>query len=191
MIDLSNTFDTTNALSSMFLWLMFGYLSVLLNCDLQRLIKKHPLVLHFVGILAFFFLFTIIDSSNKTNVVNIWLKTIFIYLMFILLVKSKWYFVVPVLGLLLIDQTLKKDIAYRKQSASDNDISTYESFAKEFSRVANVLIIIIIIVGTIHYAILQKREYKDKFSWMTFFFGFTTCKDYDPLATKRIEPKTF
>lgn len=182
MIDLSNTFDTTNALSSMFLWLMFGYLSVLLNCDLQRLIKNHPLVLHFVGILAFFFLFTVIDSSNKTTVLNIWIKTIFIYLMFMLLVKSKWYFVVPVLGILLIDQTLKKDIAYRKQATPEQDITQYESLVKQFSRIANILIICIIITGTIHYAILQKREYKDRFSWMTFFFGFTTCKAYDPLA---------
>ena len=190
MFDLSNTFDTTNALSGMFLWLMFGYLSVLLNCDLQRLIKNHPLVLHFVGILAFFFLFTVIDSSNKTNIMNIWIKTIFIYLMFILLIKSKWYFVVPVLCLLLIDQSLKKDISYRKQADPEKDITTYEAFAKEFSRIANILIIVVIITGTIHYAILQKQEYQDKFSWMTFFLGVTTCKDYDPLA-KQGGPKLF
>ena len=184
MVDLGATFDATNALASMFLWLLFGYLSVLLNCDLQRLVRNHPLILHLVGILAFFFLFTLIDTSNNTSsVLATWLKTLFLYMLFMLLIKSKWYFVVPILVLLLVDQTLKKDVAYRKQQQQQGKVveayeayEAYEARIRAASTAINVVIILLAVAGTVHYAVLQKRQYKKGFSWFKFFFGFNKCK---------------
>lgn len=191
MIDFSNTFDTTNALSGMYLWILFGYLAALLNCDLQRFLKSHPLVIHLVGLLTFFFLFTLIDGANKTSVVNIWIKTIFIYILFVLTTKSKWYFVVPVLIILLIDQTLKKHLSYKKQMAEDPNTSTdnklsadkikqLEESVGKYSAFINKAIIVIIIFGVIHYMYLQYIEYGSKFSFYKFFFGVTRCKDKMP-----------
>lgn len=191
MIDFSNTFDTTNALSGMYLWILFGYLATLLNCDLQRFLKSHPLVIHLVGLLTFFFLFTLIDGANKTSVVNIWIKTIFIYILFVLTTKSKWYFVVPVLIILLIDQTLKKHLSYKKQMAEDPNTSTdnklsadkikqLEESVGKYSAFINKAIIVIIIFGVIHYMYLQYIEYGSKFSFYKFFFGVTRCKDKMP-----------
>lgn len=191
MIDFSNTFDTTNALSGMYLWILFGYLAALLNCDLQRFLKSHPLVIHLVGLLTFFFLFTLIDGANKTSVGNIWIKTIFIYILFLLTTKSKWYFVVPVLIILLIDQTLKKNLSYQKQMAEDpatppekkpsaEKIKQLEDSVAKYSSFINKAIIVIIIIGVIHYMYLQYIEYGSKFSFYKFFFGVTRCKDKMP-----------
>lgn len=181
-MDLSGTFDTTNALSAMFLWLIFGFMSAMVNCDLQRFMFNHEYLFHAFGFLAFFFLFTLLDSNNKSSIGIIWLKSIFVYIMFILMTKSKWYFVVPVLALLLIDQSLKKELAFRK--ASGKDIKGLESFQQRATHVINIAIIVLIILGTIHYAQLQMIEYKDRFDVRKFFLGTTKCKKHAPKYSK-------
>lgn len=181
-MDLSGTFDSTNALSGMFLWLIFGYLTALLNCDLQRWLTKHPYFIHAFAIVAFFFLFTLLDSNNKTKIHIVWFKTVMIYVLFLMMTKSKWYFVIPVLALLLIDQSFKKDLGFRK--ASGIDTKQDEIRQKNITKITNSLVIAMTIAGTIHYAYLQKIEYKNKFSWMKFFFSINDCKHKTPDYSK-------
>ena len=175
-MDFSGTFDTTNALASMFLWLIFSFLSIMINCDLQRFIRSNPLFFHLIGLLAFFFLFTLLDSNNTSSIGIIWIKTIFIYLLFLCLIKSKWYFIIPVLGLLLIDQTIKKDIAFKKNRDPTQDLS----INKKISQYINIFIIVLIIIGTIHYMFLQKKQHKDNFSLFKFFFIVKNCSKNMP-----------
>lgn len=172
MIDLTGTFDSTNALSGMFLWLIFGYLTALLNCDLQRFLTQHPAWIHAFGLTAFFFLFTLLDSKNKTSLGVLWIKTFFIYLLFVLMTKSKWYFVVPVLVLLLIDQSLKKNIAIKEGNNEPVDKSEHEQLISFI----NMVVLVVIIVGTIHYYMLQKAQHKTDFRLSKFFFGIKDCK---------------
>lgn len=173
-IDLADTFDTSSALSSMYLWLLFGFLSSMINCDLQRIINKSQLVRHIVAFVAFFFLFTIIDGNNKTNILTIWVKTFVVYVLFVMTTKSKWYFALPVLSLLLIDQSIKKHISLSK--AQDNIKEDTENRLLSISRILNITVTSIIILGVIHYAILQYNEYRSGFSWITFILGTASCK---------------
>lgn len=185
MFDIPTIFDTTNALSGLYLWLLFGFLSVLVNCDLQRFIKQNPLIMHLVGIFAFFFLFTIIDTGNKVSVITVWIQTLFVYLIFMLMIKSKWYFVVPVILLLLTDQSLKKQLSYEINNMSNKDqIEKKKETGKKISSIINILIIIIILLGVVHYMYLQKIEYKEKFSFYKFFLGVTECKSLMPNYNK-------
>lgn len=177
-MDLSGTFDSTNALSGMFLWLIFGYLTALLNCDLQRWLTKHPYFIHAFALVAFFFLFTLLDSNNKASIGVVWFKTVMIYILFVMMTKSKWYFVIPVLALLLIDQSLKKDLAFRRSGGLDDDAA--ERRQKAITAFVNVAVIVLIFAGMAHYAYLQKLEYKSKFSWKKFFFAVSKCKANTP-----------
>ncbi len=171
---MSDTFDTTNALSAMFLWLIFGFLTVLVNCDIQRFIKNNPIVMHSFGFVAFFFLFTLLDSKNKTSINNIWIKTFFVYILFVLMTKSKWYFLIPVLALLLLDQSVKKDILYREENGED--MTDKKIIRKKLTKFVNVTIIALIIIGAIHYSYLQRIQYGDKFTWFKFLLGVSKCK---------------
>jgi hypothetical protein len=182
MIDFSGTFDTTNALSGMFLWIVFGYLSVLLNCDLQRFLQSHQLVLHAFGLIAFFFLFTLLDSNNTSDIKVLWVKTVFVYILFVLMTKSKWYFVLPVIGLLLIDQSLKKFILINH--AAGKDVTEEKKFQKTATHAINICIIVVILLGTIHYMYLQHIEYGKNFSFSHFFLGITKCKAVSPRYVK-------
>lgn len=156
----------------MFLWLIFGYLATLLNCDLQRFLYSNPIWIHVFGITAFFFLFTVLDSNNK-SIYLVWIKTILVYILFFMMTKSKWFFIIPVIVLLLIDQTVKKDLAFKKSLGSD--IEKYEEKQKIFSNILNIIIVVLILCGTIHYIYIQKMDHKDDFSWVKFFF-FNRCK---------------
>ncbi len=182
-MDLSGTFDTTNALSGMFLWVIFGYMTALMNCDIQRLLRNNPWCLHLAGVTAFFFLFTVIDDNNKGNISTVWFKTVFIYMLFVLMTKAKWYFVMPVLGLLLLDQTLKKDVAIKAaagEAKDGGDIEARMSRQRKVTRFVNVAIIVLILLGTVHYMILQKIEYRERFSFYKFFVAVKECKKHAP-----------
>ena len=181
-MDLSGTFDTTNALSGMFLWVIFGFLVAIVNCDIQRFIKNNPAFFHVIGITAFFFLFTLLDTKNTTSIQFIWLKTIFVYFLFVLMTKSKWFFVIPVLILLLADQTMKKNLAFieQRQDMPKERIEAMQERQKRITSIVNIVIIVLILVGAAHYMMLQMIEYKERFSFLTFFFGVTQCKPYMP-----------
>lgn len=164
-------FDTMDALSVILLWIVFGYLNVLLNCDLQRMLMNRPLFLHGMAIIAFFFLMTTIDPKNKND--EFWkvaVKTVFVYALFVLVTKSKWYFALPVLVVLFVDQALKR----REAIAEDTDGLTTD---KRYRMGVGALITVLVVLGTVDYARLQKLEYKGKFSWFVFFFGLAKrCK---------------
>ena len=187
-MDLSGTFDSTNALSGMFLWVIFGFLVAIVNCDLQRFIKQHPAFFHVVGLTAFFFLFTLLDTKNTSSIKVVWIKTVFVYLLFVLMTKSKWYFVIPVLVLLLTDQMIKKNLAFIEQRADEpkEKIEKARAQQQKITRALNIVIIVLIFVGAAQYMMLQKMEYKDKFSFWKFFFGISQCKPYMPRYDKML-----
>jgi hypothetical protein len=172
----SGIFDTMDALSLILMWIIFGYLVVLLNCDLQRLLVNNPLFLHGMAILVVFFLMTTIDPNNKSaNLFEIGLKTVFVYICFLLVTKSKWYFALPVIVVISIDQMIKRADAAKpvEDRITRNKIYHYG---------VRGVIVLLVTVGSIDYARLQKLEYKSQFTWFKFFFGLSNrCKDTKPL----------
>lgn len=189
LLDFSASFDTANALSGMFLWLLFGQLSRLLNCDLQRVLASSPAAQHATALVAFFFLFTLIDAANNASLLTTWVKTLVVYGLFLLTTKSKWYFAVPVLALLLVDQSIKKHATYKR--ARGELTPADEARYTRAGRALNVATAAVAIVGTLHYAMLQRTEYGPRFSATKLLFGVTRCKrqapDYMALARRNLE----
>lgn len=171
---LENSFDVTNALSNMYLWLLFAFLSTMINCDLQRFMQQSQLARHLVALVAFFFLFTLIDVNNKASVAATWLKTVGVYLIFVLATKSKWYFAVPVLALLLIDQSVKKHKSYIESKQTDETIRV--DHLDQASRIINYMIIGLVVLGSLDYMRLQMGQYGSRFSYGSFFLGTARCK---------------
>ncbi len=169
-----NTFDTKTALSALYLWLLFGFLSTMVSCDLQRWMIHNPIFRHFIGIVAFFFLFTVLDTTGIHSVGQIWTQTIIVYLIYILMTKSKWQFALPVLLLLIIDQTIALHIKYIKGNKEDKEneknkgktVGLWNSRRKYI----DIVMIIFIVLGVIHYIIRQRTEFGKSFSWSKFFF---------------------
>jgi hypothetical protein len=166
----AETFDTTVAISGLYLWLLFSYLAAMMNCDLQRLMQKNTLFKHLVAIIAFFFLFTVIDANNKAHVGIIWLKTLFVYVLFLMMIKSKWYFTFPVLFILLVDQTIKAHISYLEKNGTVGDIEYYQNIRA----VLNIIIIVLTVLGFVHYIFRKKSQFGSSFSFSTLLLD-TKC----------------
>lgn len=175
----TSSFNMNNNLSGIYLWLLFGFLSVSINCDLQRLLRKNPIILHVIGIYTFFFLFTSIEE-NSAGLIGLWVKTILIYILFVMTTKSKWYFAITVLLLLLFDKNYKYYIDKNKQYWNQEKIEKQMKIQEHVTLLITILILITICFGTIHYIYLQKIEYKDKFSYYKFFVSSGKCKSYTP-----------
>ena len=171
-IHISSNFDTRSALSGLYLWLLFGYLSSMVSCDMQRWMQDSLLFRHFVGIVAFFFLFTIIDNNNTTAIYYIWMKTLLVYFIFLLMIKSKWYFSLPVFLILIVDQSLKSHNDYlAKKDPNDPEIVKLNQARNGLY----IALISLIVIGFIHYFFRQWHEFGKDFSPAKLLFA-STCK---------------
>lgn len=179
-----NTFNLISALAYMIFWIIFSFTTLLLNCEMGRIIKNNIYIQHGIGILGFFFLMAITDPKNSASVSFVWLKSLCGYLIFMLFIKSDVYIAVLILLLLGIDQTIAYHISYLKQielNKLDNidHIKTIEKY--EFIR--DILMYsmgVLLIVGVSIYA---KHAYddhntdKETFSLFKFIIGTNTCKE--------------
>lgn len=169
----ASSFDATTALAGLYLWLIFGFFTSLLGCDLQRLIGKNIFVKHLMAVFAFFFLFSVIDQSNKSDVGTTWLKTIAVYILFMLSIKSKTLASVAFVLILIIDQTIKLHMDYKTQN---NDKTNMEAL-RNTRTLLFVTLISVAITGFVFYFIRQYSDHYEDFSYITFLFGSNKCND--------------
>lgn len=179
------------SLSGVYLWLFFGYLSAYINCDLQRILRANPYVLHAFGFFTFFFLFTTTSSDAPRSPWVMLGQTCVVYLMWVLASKTKAPFVFTVLGLLLAQQVAFLFLDYylpRRKTSEKRDM-----LARDVRRYTNmavlIAIVLVVVAGVGHYMYLQKLEYKDDFSLLKFFVDRGGCKvrapDYDQLMQEK------
>ena len=89
------------------------------------------------------------------------------------MIKSKLYFALPVLLLLIINQIIKyhKEYLYKKNKL-DKSIKKYEYLRI----IINIIIKFLIIIGFLDYVILQYLEFGNDFSLYKLIF-FNSCKN--------------
>ena len=85
-----------------------------------------------------------------------------------MMIKSKWYYSIPVLTLLIIDQSIKAHIQYlTNTNPSNTNINYYTKLRDAVYKV----IVTLIIVGFVHYAYRQYIEFGPDFSWSKLIFS--------------------
>ena len=173
-IDLKQSFDASASLAALFLWVIFSYFHVLLNCDLQRYIKSSATLRHLLGVIAFYFLFTVIDPNNNVPVWVTLAKTVGVYVIFVLATRSRWYYVGLVLALLFVDQVLKNHEAYLSRNNPDRTLEQRQKIGKVREWLFYT-ILIVVAVGTIDYYFKQQKEKGKNFQWSIFLLGTNEC----------------
>lgn len=158
--------DLTTILLLFYLNLVLAYKPIF-NCDVQRLLQKNVYANH---LFTFFcFLYIIILSDNTLSLQQIWWKSVLIYILFIMLTKSKIEFIGVVLLLLIIDQCINSII--EEKLKKDEDVSKLK-LARTYIKYG---IIAVISIGFIFYFFKQKNDHKD-FSLLSLFFGTPNCE---------------
>lgn len=175
----TSSFDTPTALSGLYLWILFGFSTGLLSCDLQRLVEKNIYLKHLLSIICFFFLFTVLDPSNRTNFWQTFIKTLGVYALFITTTKSKAWAAVTIVGCLIADQAIKTEINYIMGNEDITDLSI-QSKVERFKKIRKglyTLIVVVSIIGFIEYYIYQRSDYKENFSFWKFLIGTSHCEE--------------
>lgn len=164
-----SSFDVRFAISALYLWLLFGYLSSMVSCDMQRLMVNNTIFRHFVGIISFILLFTTLDTENNDDVFTTIKKTLMVYAVFLLLTKAKWYFSIPTLVLITIDQGMSAQIKYLEKNQKDAEL------IKNIREKLLYVIAAVVVTGFAHYGVRQYNEFGKDFSFVKFLFT-TGCK---------------
>jgi len=173
ILDWNASFDTTSSLAALYLWTMFGAIYTLLNCDLQRALNDHVLVKHLTGVLAFFFLFNIVDPGNKSHVATTIVKTFVVYALFLMATKSKWPYIVLSLLLLFADQVMRNHINYLQNLQTPN--ASYIAHYVRARAGIQWAIFAAIIIGFLHYFYRQRMDFGKEFSFGKFILGTGAC----------------
>lgn len=166
-LKIDGSFDVRFAISALYLWLLFGFLSSMVSCDMQRLMNDNIVFRHTVGIISFLLLFTTLDRENNDNVFQTWKKTIIVYFVFLLLTKSKWYFSVPTLFLIVLDQSINIQIKYLIKNNKEGETTKLKEMRKNLF----VILIVTIIAGFVQYGFRQYNEFGKDFNLFTFIFS--------------------
>jgi hypothetical protein len=158
----------------------------LFPCRFQKLLLDNIVVKH---VFAFFIMsFSIILLSpveHDRSVIHIFSKTIFLYIIFVLITKCNEYFFFLIIGLLgisylvVIEKMNQKEV-YMKNSKLNNEDEDRIIFHKiekkleiynEIITVIYVCIILFTICGLLIYMGKKKYKHGNKFNYFSFFFG--------------------
>ncbi len=164
--------DITTVFAAIILWLIFGFFSPLLNCDLQYMLTKNVYAKHIGCLICVFFLIAVFIVPTTQELWVTWCQTLILYVFFIMATKSTLFPIIMVLFLLCIDQTLRLEIEKRLALNHQSNVATL----KNIRMYLLYIIAILIIMGCAWYYTIKYKEYGDTFSNMTFFFGSNSCK---------------
>jgi len=164
--------DYTTIFAAIVLWLIFGFFSPLLNCDLQSLLIKNVYAKHIGCIVCVFFLVAVFIAPVQQALWVTWSQTIALYIFFIMASKSKLFPILLVILLLCIDQSIRLEINRRLAVDSQANVDSL----KQWRIYLVYAIAVLIVIGCAWYYVLKYKEYGDSFSSVTFFFGSNSCK---------------
>ena len=206
-IDISN--KAILALFFLYLVLISGVNTSLLNCDIQKLLHDSLFIRHFIVFLSIF-IFTFIlnwytpqslvikeNMNNEKNELDIkyknkykyvkdsFLYSIIIYIIFVFSSKQEHDSMYRFLVLLLLIISLFIFYRIEKDHLQIDEIKTFFISKNEINKLHNTLsilyfaLLINLVYGVSIYMEKQIKDKKSNFNIITFFFGTHRCKNTD------------
>jgi hypothetical protein len=178
-------FEYKSGLFAFYIIILSNYFHDILSCDLQRfMISKDSIVArHIIIFMTAFFAITLTeygkdDNDSDTSLLNYFLTTITVYVIFVFSSKAKAEYVFPMLIILMLDQILKlyTNIIEKKSKVAESDKKVQIDQIARVRNILTYLIIGIIVLGTFVYFFRQNTEFGKNFSIVTFFLGTFKCK---------------
>ena len=178
----SNIIDGSISVFVLLLIIFGNFLGELMPCKVREALSNNMLLKHFLGYLTllFFAVLTIYEQSN----INIIISSFFVYIYFLFLSKTHyklWIIIVFLLGIayfLHIYKMTTKDV----NKYDENNIFTISRdevvHAVPSIQLGLIIIsVILTVVGFTIYLFQKRKEYSNKFSYLTFFLGKPHCKN--------------
>jgi hypothetical protein len=159
-----------------------SFIVELFPCRLQRLFTNSMYLKH---ICAFFTLvFFIVITSPIKSKKHIFIKSILVYIFFVLVTKTHPYFFLIILFLLAFCYIIalqKEDLdTNEKETINEEEITKNNKIIDNVIFLIYVIVFILTIIGILIYMGEKKIEFKNDFSYNYFFFGVPKCRN-DPI----------
>lgn len=168
MVDITYSTEI-RAVFLLFIAISANFLGNTLNCNLQKTLIESPILRHFFLFLIIFFT---IDFTSKSELepLEIFKKSLLIYIFYILLTKQNFQFLSVIIVLLILIYLTNIQINVKKNKLEDT--TDMEKTMKYLSYIIGLLAI----VG---FALYLKKQYKDHyktFDILKFIFGTNKCQ---------------
>jgi uncharacterized membrane protein YiaA len=128
------------------------------------------------------FLVVLLEDLDK-NLVEVFLVSFYLYLVFILISKTEYGFFIAIIILTAVIYVLylkRNEIAKRKEDTMSNEelekLEKTNNLIIKINNGLSIAVFILIFIGFMIYMGRKKYEYKNNFSYLTFIFGKVECK---------------
>tara|TARA_Y100001970_G_scaffold293968_1_gene445195 strand:- start:8317 stop:8880 length:564 start_codon:yes stop_codon:yes gene_type:complete len=176
IVEKETIFYSVKLINGMFflvLILSSGFVSEIVSCKYQKLVKNNIYIKHLLAFLILYFLntnlFTIKDHPTK-KIRN----SLILYLIFLVVMRQTRNFTIVIFTLIFIIHILYQYYIYYK----DNDKLKYDYHIEKLHitiRILSIITIIIALVGLMINYNLRKKEYGRNFDTIKFILGNTFC----------------
>ena len=164
----------------LFLIIAANYLGELFPCRVQNLLESNIYLKHIIAFLtlSFFVILTDTTSNYKSN--EIFSISFTLYILFIILARNNKVFFLINLVILAILYVMKLQLTDYEKNVDEKSNDIFYERLIIIEKVLIVIFFVLLICGFLIYMGEKKIEYKNKFNFITFFFGKPSCKLNSP-----------
>jgi hypothetical protein len=171
MIDINFTFtENVKALFLLYLAISSNFLSNTMNCSIhKKLINNMPLKHLFILCIIYF----TIDFASKENYssLEILKRTIYIYILYIVLSKQQYNFFILNFIIIFIIYVISIQKSHENKQNNTHNINKYNNIIK----ILQIILIITLIIGFLLYFNKQFTDHRQNFNIFKFMFGTIQC----------------
>lgn len=167
--------DSAKGLLLIFLAIICNFLGDTMNCSMQTIMYKHPIIkwLIILGLIYFTINFT---SSSNVNPSWLFLNSFIIFIIFILFMKQNKITFYVSLALLIVIFSINQYMNYYQNLEQNETNQNKVAKLKKTLLGLEIILIIILISGNLMYLYKQYNSYKKEFNILSFYFGTNKCK---------------
>jgi len=158
---------------SLYLIIAVNFLGNLFSCQIQSLLYNNIYVIHIVALSTLFFFVllvrkqTIDDYNDEYLYFRNMLKSVILYIIFVCSLRLHDNYLILFISLIGINFIMINYIDSLNPVKFAEKIKTIEFYSK----IINVISILVLIIGMYKYYTAKKKEYSNKFSHVTFLLG--------------------
>lgn len=167
-----------------------NYMMPLYPCRFQETMRDSIILRHIFGLFTMSFFVTLTNPSFSVNTISgLMLHSTFLYLCFLIFIRTPPPFFIGVLLLLMCSYLISIKIKFLKKEPNKGDTEQQTKvnstgggengdvqMLEYAAKIVNIISIAVASVGFIVYLGLKKIEYKKKFSYVQFFLGANACR---------------
>ncbi len=152
-----------------------SFLVQLFPCRLQYELNENIYLKHLFALFTmFFFVILLAPLEDKRFIV---LKSVAMYILFVLITKVEYKIFILIIVLLFISYivVLQKELQKKKNETLEEQERRETKMYDQINLVVYFIVVILILIGVAIFMGEKKMEYKNKFNYITFFFGKVKC----------------